>query len=55
MSFIRSLTYLNISDVLGVVDINTIIDIIKDIVSHQPMKALDKVHVLYNKGKDFCN
>jgi len=47
------LTYLNISDVLGVVDINTIIDIIKDIVSHQPMKALDKVHVLYNKGKDF--
>jgi len=47
------LTYSNISDVLGVVDINTIIDIIKDIVSHQPMKALDKVHVLYNKGKDF--
>lgn len=47
------LTYLNISDVLGVVDMHTIIDIVKNIISHQPLQALDKVYELYNKGKDF--
>jgi DNA polymerase-3 subunit gamma/tau len=47
------LTYLNISDVLGVVDMNTVVDIVKNIITHQPVKALDKVYELYNKGKDF--
>lgn len=47
------LTYRNISDVLGVVDINTVVDIVKSIITHQPIKALDRVYELYNKGKDF--
>lgn len=47
------LTSRNISDVLGVVDINTVVDIVKSIITHQPMKALDRVYELYNKGKDF--
>jgi len=47
------LTYINISDVLGVVDMHTVIDIVKNIITHEPIKALDKVHELYSKGKDF--
>lgn len=47
------LTYRNISDVLGVVDINTVVDIVKSIITHQPIKALDRVYELYSKGKDF--
>jgi len=47
------LTYRNISDVLGVVDMQTVVDIVKLLIAKQPVLALQKVHELHNMGKDF--
>lgn len=47
------LTYSNISDVLGIVDMHTVVDIVKNIIFHQPIEALHKIDELYSKGKDF--
>lgn len=46
------LTYKNINNVLGIVDMYTVMDIMKLILSKKPLEAIDVITKLYNKGKD---
>ncbi|QUH22102.1 DNA polymerase III subunit gamma/tau [Alkaliphilus sp. B6464] len=46
------LTYKNISDVLGLVDIYTVQDIMLNIFNKKPLEAMETITDLYNKGKD---
>lgn len=47
------LTNKNISDVLGIVDINTVVKIVKYIIAKNPELAIKEINELYNMGKDF--
>lgn len=47
------LTYQNISDVLGVVDMHTVISIVRSLIAKDIPAALQKVNNLHSKGKDF--
>lgn len=46
------LTYTNISDVLGIVDVQSVIDIINDVISNKITRALNTIEELFRKGKD---